>query len=147
MTNEPMFIKSHSGLGSIDFIENEKIYYCSTPLYYKDSTIFLLSFDTILNPNEEKEYPLRKSFNIDYTKFHYVFDDDVPYPSLIKIDDGQSDIISFRLLYTKESFIVADYSYYIDYMKTSGYYAVGYQKDDKIIFDIYNHVRIDKTHL
>lgn len=139
MTDESVYVTDHYYISDTYFEGQEKIYYCSTPIYWNNiSGHDRVDFINMLNPFEKMEVPIKK-ISIDYEKYHYVINND---GWIDKIYDGECDTISFRLFYTREPIRFCGYSYYAEGMIANGYYVSGNQEGDKIIFNIIEHEKI-----
>jgi len=139
-TDDTIYVDSYIGLGSIDYIKQEKIYYCSTPIYFVNISHDEYYFMNAINSYDNNEIRIITSSIIDYEKYRYELNND---GRVSKIYEGECNIISFRLFYTKIPLRGHGYKDYVDTMKTHGYYAVGYRDSDKIFFDIHDHTKIN----
>jgi hypothetical protein len=133
MTNEPVYIDDRFKILGIDFSGQEKIYYFSHPIYYKDIYDHMHGdFINMLSAFTKKEIPIKK-VHIDFSRFYYELNDKI---TLDKIYDGECDKILFRLFYTREPVNFYGYKNYAEGIKKYGYYIDGHQEDNKLIFNI-----------
>jgi hypothetical protein len=137
-TNEMIYVDSCIGSFGIDFVEQEKIFYFSIPLYCVNIIYESINFINKINSFERKEILIPQK-DIDSTKYRYVINDD---GSVDKIYEGESEQITFCLFYTKEPFEFYGYKDYVNGIKNNGYFVIGYKKENKIIFNISDYTRI-----
>jgi hypothetical protein len=139
-TNEIIYVDRPIGIVGIDFVGQEKIFYCTAPLYYDNITYERsMDFINIIDSFERKEVSIKKT-NSDFTKYRYELNDDA---SIVKkIYEGECEKISFCLFYTKEPLRFYGYKNYVNGMEIYGYFVMGYRKENEIIFNILDHKKI-----
>jgi hypothetical protein len=140
-TDDTIYLNSYFGLGSVDYMEQEKIYYCSTPIYFVDISHDEYSFINAINNFDKNEIRIINRFIIDSAKYRYELNND---RTVSKIYEGECDTMSFRLFYTKVPLRGYGYKNYVNDMKMYGYYAVGYLESDRVIFNISTHTKIEE---
>jgi len=139
-TEEVIYMDDYYGIGTADYKEQEKIYYLSMYIAFTNKISHgNYNFKNKLYSFEERQIPI-KNVLIDKVKYRYELNNDA---TLTKIYVGECETMSFRLFYTKKPIVGIGYKNYVEDMKMHGYYAIGYQEEDKIIFIIRTHVKIE----